>query len=270
VVAVEPPAVLPDLSLPPSERLDVAHVHHGLGKVLEEEVEVGGVGLDEPGRLAALGEQDLVGVEQALAGEDVLEVQVVELGRRGEVQREQVVVAAGARAVVPQVARVGRVQREVRHGVAGLVVQPLPEAGAAGQPDGVAAGERHHVHHVQALVPELGDDGGQRVVGRRDVVVGGLQVRRQRVAPAQRHVPVRPAHEGDGVAGGDREDVRAGDDAGAGVLKGHLDLVDQLQPSDGVLVGVGVFLGDDGRAVVEQQRTIAALHVRTRRTEKGL
>jgi hypothetical protein len=266
VDAVDLPAVLPDLSLPAGERLDVAHIHHGLREVLEEEVDVCGVGHDEPGRLAALGEQDLVGVEQALAGEDVPEVQVVELGRRGEVQREEVVVAAGARAVVPQVPRVRRVQRGVRRGVAGLVVQPLPEAGAPGQADGVGAGERHHVDHAQALVPELGDDGGQRVVRRRDVVVGGLQVGGERVAPPQRHVPVRPAREGHGVAGRDGDDVGARDDAGARVLQGHLDLVDHLQPADGVLVGVRAFLAHDGRAVVQQQRSVAALHVH----DKGL
>ena len=43
--------------------------------MLEEEVHVVRVGLDERRRLGALGEQDLVGAEQAPAGEDVLEVE---------------------------------------------------------------------------------------------------------------------------------------------------------------------------------------------------
>jgi len=252
VVAVEPPAVLPDLPLRPGQRRDVAHLHHRLREVPEEEVDVVGVRLDERRRLGALGQQHLVGAEQAPAGQDVLEVEVVEPGRGGEVQREEVAVAAGARAPLPEPRRVGRLQRGVRHAVARLVVQPLPEAGAAGEADGVGAGERDDVGDVEALAPELGDDGGERVVGRRDVVVGALDAGAQRVPPPQRHVPVRPADEDGGVAGGEGEDVGAGDGAGAGGLEGDLDLVDDLESSGGVAVGVGPFLAHDAGAVVQK------------------
>jgi hypothetical protein len=263
VVAVEPPAVLPDLALRPGQRRDVAHLHHRLREVLEEEVDVVGVGLDERRGLGAPGQQHLVGAEQALADEEVLEVEVVEPGGADEVQREEVVVAAGAGAALPQVRSVGRVQRGVRHAVARLVVQPLPEAGAAGEADGVGTGERDDVDDIKALAPELGDNGGERVVGRRDVVVGALDAGAQRVPPPQRHVPVRPADEDGGVAGGEGEDVGAGDGAGAVGLEGDLDLVYHLEPSGGVAVGVGPFLTDDAAAVVQQQRGVASLHTHT-------
>ena len=63
-----------------------------------------------------------------------------------------------------------------------------------------------------------------------------------------------------GVTGGDGEDVGAGDGAGAGGLDGDLDLVDHLESSGGVPVGVGPFLADDAAAVVQQQRGVASLH----------
>ena len=66
-------------------------------------------------------------------------------------------------------------------------------------------------------------------------------------------------HDG-GVAGGEGEDVGAGDGAGAGGLEGDLDLVDDLESSGGVAVGVGPFLADDAAAVVQQQRGVASLH----------
>ena len=259
MVAVNPPAVLPDLPLRPRQRRDVAHLHHRLREVLEEEVDVRGVGLDERRRLGALGEQHLVGAEQPPSGQDVLEVEVVEPGRGGEVEREEVVVAAGARASPPQLRRVGDVQRGVRHAVARLVVEPLPEAGAAGHADGVAAGERDDVGDVQALAPELGDDGGERVVGRRDVVVGALDAGAQRVPPPQRHVPGWTADEHRGVARGQGEDVGAGDDARARGLQRGLDLVHDLEATKRVLVGVGAFLAHDAAAVVQQHRSVAAL-----------
>jgi hypothetical protein len=135
---VDPPADLPDLAVGPRERRDVAHVNHRLRKVLEEDVLVCGVELDELGGGGAVGEENLVGGEQAAVREQVLVVLVVELEGGHGVQEEEVLVAAGARATLAQRRRVGRVQLVVREAVAGLVVQALAEAGAPRVADGVA------------------------------------------------------------------------------------------------------------------------------------
>lgn len=60
MIVVEPPAVLPDLPLRPRQWHDVAHVHHRLRKVLEEETHIIRVRLHQRRRLGALGEQDFV------------------------------------------------------------------------------------------------------------------------------------------------------------------------------------------------------------------
>jgi len=66
-------------------------------------------------------------------------------------------------------------------------------------------------------------------------------------------------HDG-GVAGGEGEDVGAGDGAGAGRLEGGLDLVDDLEAPGGVPVGVGPLLAHDGPAAVQKDRRVAALN----------
>lgn len=96
VIVVEPPAVLPDLPLWPGQWHDVAHVHHWLCKVLEEEMHIIRIRLHECRCFRALGKQDLVGAEETPAGKDVLEVEVVKLGRADDVEWEEIVVAARA------------------------------------------------------------------------------------------------------------------------------------------------------------------------------
>lgn len=66
-----------------------------------------------------------------------------------------------------------------------------------------------------------------------------------------------------GVAGGEGEDVGAGDGAGAGGLEGGLDLVDDLEPPEGVAIGVGILLADYAAAVVQQHGCVAPLHTET-------
>ena len=66
-------------------------------------------------------------------------------------------------------------------------------------------------------------------------------------------------YEDGGVAGGEGEDVGAGDGAGAGGLEGGLDLVDDLEAPERVLVGVGPLLADDVGAVVKQHGRVAPL-----------
>ena len=87
-LVVDPPAVVPDLAGVARERRDVAHLDHGLGELLEEEPLVGGEAVDELHGLAALREQDLVGAEQPVHGEDVVVVLVVEPELARRVQRE--------------------------------------------------------------------------------------------------------------------------------------------------------------------------------------
>jgi hypothetical protein len=70
-------------------------------------------------------------------------------------------------------------------------------------------------------------------------------------------------HDDDAVPGGDGEDVGAGDDAGAHLLDGGLDGVDDLESPHGAVVRVGHLLSLEARRVVQQQRRVAALYIHT-------
>jgi hypothetical protein len=52
-------------------------------------------------------------------------------------------------------------------------------------------------------------------------------------------------------------------------LESSLDLVDHLEPPDGVPVRVGPFLTNDAAAVVQQHRSITALHILRKRLGRG-
>lgn len=150
---VDPPAVPPDLSARAGERGDGAHLEHGARELAQEVGVVPGVEPHQASGGGAARVEHLVGAEEAPRGEDVPEVGVVEPGGAGGVQREEVVVPAGARAPRPQLRGVGRVEREVRQPVARLVVQPLPEAGAPRHPDGVAPWPpQKHPSHAQSAM----------------------------------------------------------------------------------------------------------------------
>lgn len=79
--------------------------------------------------------------------DEVLEVLVVEGGGSLEVQRRQVVVAAGRRAALPALRREAGID-------VGVVVDVGAEADAPRQADGVAARQHRHVPSVQVLVGE--------------------------------------------------------------------------------------------------------------------
>ena len=66
-------------------------------------------------------------------------------------------------------------------------------------------------------------------------------------------------YDNDAVPCSDGEDVGTGDDAGADLLDGGLDGVDDLEPSHGLIVGVGHLLALEAGRVVQQQRGVAAL-----------
>jgi len=66
-------------------------------------------------------------------------------------------------------------------------------------------------------------------------------------------------HDDDAVPGCDGEDVGAGDDAGADLLDGSLDGVDDLEASHGAVVWCRHLLALEAGRVIQQQRRVAAL-----------
>jgi len=123
----------------------------------------------------------------------------------------------------------------------------------------VRARERGHVAGVEAVLGELGDECGDVLVRAREVILGGIPVGAARVLAAELHVPGRAAEQGDGVPGGQSEDVGAGDGGRAGVLEVGLDLLDDVEAAEGV-VGLGVLLAlDERRGIVKEDRGVASL-----------
>ena len=113
----------------------------------------------------------------------------------------------------------------------------------------------------EALRGEERGEVGEARRRRRDVVVGAAEARRRGVPPPDLDVPVRPAQDDDAVPGGDGEDVGAGDDAGAHLLDGRLDSVDDLEASHGAVVGRRHLLALETGRVVQKQRRVAALYI---------
>lgn len=137
--SVDCPAVLANLAGRAGERADVAHLDHGPAEVAEEALAVQAVGLHEGlGGVDAVGagEEALVGGEDALLAEQVLEVVVVE--HVGGVGVERCgLVAVSAPAQLLQAGRQGRVQRRVDRVRRREVGQPVAEQHTAGTPDRV-------------------------------------------------------------------------------------------------------------------------------------
>jgi hypothetical protein len=106
-LCVDESAVLPDLA---AGRVgDVAHLHHGVGELLEERGGVSPVLVHGVGRRVAdhAGPHLLVGVEEALARDEGLVVGVVEDRRRVTVHGADVVVTAVQGADFLELAEVG-------------------------------------------------------------------------------------------------------------------------------------------------------------------
>ena len=70
-------------------------------------------------------------------------------------------------------------------------------------------------------------------------------------------------HYDDAVPSSDGEDVSTGDDAGAHLLDGGLDGIDDLEASHGAVVGRRHLLALKAGRVVQQQRRVAALYIYT-------
>jgi len=124
-------AVLADLAGGAGERADVAHLDHGAAEVAEEALGVGAVGQHERlggvGAGVGAGEEALVGGEQALLLQQVLEVVVVE-GVRGAGVRKNCCASSPAAARMEISVSTCREPRWRRAGE----VAPAGEAGRAG------------------------------------------------------------------------------------------------------------------------------------------
>ena len=88
---VDPPAILPDLSLGPSQGTDVTHIDHGGGEIRGERAWVGGVAAHY-GISGPTTEELLVRVEEPFVLNEVLEVVVVESIGSLKIKRCQIVV----------------------------------------------------------------------------------------------------------------------------------------------------------------------------------
>ena len=100
-----------------------------------------------------------------------------------------------------------------------------------GEADGVGAGEHDEVVDVQALdlevLDELGEVEGRRwQEGERLVLEGHAAVE---ASPGEAVVDLGAAKEEGGVAGGELDDVGAGDDARAGLLERRLGRVHHVE-----------------------------------------
>ena len=129
--------------------------------------------------------------------------------------------------------------------------------------DGVRPGEDDELLHGEVLPGEVVDELLHVVGGVRELRLGLLGLGDEAVQAARGDVEVDVAvAEGAGrVAGGVDEDVGAGDHAGAPLLDGGLDLLQELEGGEAdvhrrLLLRVRVVGGS-----VQEDRTIAPLHV---------
>jgi hypothetical protein len=135
MVDLDPPVVLPDLTIAPGERRGVAHLDRGLREVYEEDILVGGIELDEVSSGGAADEEHLVGAEEDAVDEDVLVVLVVKLeGRLGVKEKEVSVTPSAGSVGVEAPRRTVKSERLLR---VWLYRCYQPEACALGVADGV-------------------------------------------------------------------------------------------------------------------------------------
>ncbi|WVZ57069.1 hypothetical protein U9M48_007505 [Paspalum notatum var. saurae] len=254
---VDSPAVPPDLTLQVTGlHVDAGHLHHGgLEPVLPPPGDVGVV-RHHLGR-GRRREQRRVGREEHPVREHVLVVLVVQrVGRHGVLHHGGV--AAGRRALAPQRRSEGGVDVGGRGETVG------DEGGAVGAADGVRAGERDHVLDAEALGGEALDELGEAEGGRREEAERARGAGDTAVEAAGGHVEVveagGAAEEGGGVAGGEGDDVGAGDGARARPLDRGLGGVDDLEAPEAGVVGRGELLRlRVGRRRVEEDGGVAAL-----------
>jgi hypothetical protein len=239
----------------PGRRGYAPHLHHGPGKVLHERLAILAVHLHQMIQRPTAAVERLVGGEETTPRDQVLVVGVVEPHRCLLVERHRRIVTGLARP--PAELREGGVH--VGAALAVVSVDAVLVVEAPRCADGVRARERGHVAGVEAVLRELGDEAGDVLVRAGEVILRGISVGAARVLAAELHVPRRAAKQGDGVPGGQSEDVGTRDGGRAGVLEVGLDLVDDVEAAKRV-VGLGVLLAlDEGRGVIEEDRGVASL-----------
>ncbi|CAL4964018.1 unnamed protein product [Urochloa decumbens] len=270
---VDDAALLPDLALAPRRHGQVAELDQRVGEVLVPERAVLGVLLDVAKRLL-LSQQRPVGVEGDDLGEVVVVVGVVEevgdLAHTADESRHEPphdIVVLVADVVVHR--RVGALGALVLEEVAvgrGDLVAGLGEAAGEGRAvalaDGVRAGEDHELLHGEVLLGEVGDElldvvGGVGELGLGLLGLGDVAVE---AAGGDVEVDVAVAEDAGRVAGGVDEDVRAGDNAGAPVLDGGFDLLQEVEGGETdvhrrLLLWVRVLVGS-----VQEDRAVAPLY----------
>ncbi|GER32311.1 shikimate kinase [Striga asiatica] len=183
-----------------------AHLLHGMRKRVVERLLISSIEIHKRLR-PRVRSHGLVARQQPHPSLQVHKVRIVEPSRaHWVIKRRNSRVRTVARAKLPEPARVLRVHARI--------VMPVEyavgELGAVGEADGVGARERNHLLDGEPLGLEHGDDGGDGHVGEGDVAgdVGCAGV--EAVLAAEADGVVRAADHGDEVAGGLREDVRAG------------------------------------------------------------
>ncbi|CAD5167997.1 unnamed protein product, partial [Musa acuminata subsp. malaccensis] len=242
---VELVAAPSDLPLPAGLHPEHAELLHGVAEVLEEGGLVGGVELHD-GLRPRVRRQRGVGGQQPQPPQQVLVVQVVELARR-----HHVVEGGDGRVLDVVGARLLQRLRElwVQRRVVGIpraaveAVDPRGELVAVGKADGVGAAEGDHLLHGELSLGEDGDELVYSHVGGGEVAHDGGGGGREGVLAAEADVEERPSQHGDQVAGGECENVGAGDDAGALELESGLGADDGVKgvPGEGdVVVGVAL------------------------------
>jgi hypothetical protein len=239
---VDDAALLPDLALAPRRHGQLAELDQRVGEVLVPELAVLGVLLDVAERLLVR-QQRPVGVEGDDLGEVVVVVRVVKevgdlaqpAGEPRHVPRHDVVVLVADVVVHGRVGALGALVLEELAVGRGDLVSGLGEAAGKGRAvalaDGVRAGEDDELLDGEVLPSEVRDELLHIIGGVRELGLGLLGLGDEAVEAAGGHVEVDVAVAEDAgrVAGGVDEEVGAGDDAGAPVLDGGLDLLQEVE-----------------------------------------
>jgi hypothetical protein len=258
---VDHAAVPSDLAIGAGLHLDVSHLHHRRRELLLPPSRVEGVEEHRQRGLVRL-EQRGVGIEQAVAADDVAVVLVVHpVGRHEVLHHHGVVAGVGlAGTLLPQLACEHRVHAAAAGGAQARGHAPLAGR-AVGVADAVRAGEHNEVVDGEALGPEVVDELLQRVERRGQVGQRLAGERHAAIAAATRQPVADPAaaEEAGRVACGELDDVGPGDDAGAGGLEPGLGRVDHLVPAQALVVGDAQLLRlRVRRRRVEQHGCVAA------------
>jgi len=218
-------AALPDLAVGSVLDLDERHLEHRPGELPLKPSSDASVLEHHPRRLRRR-HQRRVGFEQHLVTQHVPVVLVVELVGGDDVLHHRGVVGevGVGRALLLEYGGEARVHVGRRRGDG-------EEGGAVGEADGVGAGEHDEVVDAQAFDLEALDEPGEvegrpRQEGERLVLHGHAAVQ---ASPREAVVDLGAAEEEGGVAGGELDDVGAGDDAWAGLLERRLGRVHHVE-----------------------------------------